>query len=331
MNLMVNNYCNLHCPYCFAQEEMHSKKAMNITIENYKIFLDFLKKNDMDSVRLIGGEPTLHPDLDKLIQEAIDYQCFSNIVIFTNLTFSHEIARMLVEKNKDIDILLLPNINDLDMLLPNQKEKIIANLDYLSQNLSHFDRISINLYIPDQDLKKWEEIICRYNLKSIRWTIVAPNHEIKKDFDFYNYFHQFQPLLLQMAEWRIKYGIEIDSDCANFPVCCLDGSAISYIYRTQNDMLNKTPYCLNIVGDVSPDLTVRECFVSTGKDRKKLTDFDNYDQLDTYYHMQREERYKGKMARKQCIDCPIYKIYGHSCCCYGYQVLEEREGSHDGK
>ena len=70
MNLMVNNYCNLHCPYCFAQEEMHSKKAMNITIENYEIFLDFLKKNDMDSVRLIGGEPTLHPDLDKLIQEA---------------------------------------------------------------------------------------------------------------------------------------------------------------------------------------------------------------------------------------------------------------------
>lgn len=51
MNLMVNNYCNLHCPYCFAQEEMHSKKVMNITIENYKIFLDFLKKNDMDSVR----------------------------------------------------------------------------------------------------------------------------------------------------------------------------------------------------------------------------------------------------------------------------------------
>ena len=70
MNLMVNNYCNLHCPYRFAQEEMHSKKVMNITIENYKIFLDFLKKNDMDSVRLIGGEPTLHPDLDKLIQEA---------------------------------------------------------------------------------------------------------------------------------------------------------------------------------------------------------------------------------------------------------------------
>ena len=40
MNLMVNNYCNLHCPYCFAQEEMHSKKAMNITIENLDKYLD---------------------------------------------------------------------------------------------------------------------------------------------------------------------------------------------------------------------------------------------------------------------------------------------------
>lgn len=40
MNLMINNYCNLKCSYCFAQEEMTSHKATNITMENFCLYLD---------------------------------------------------------------------------------------------------------------------------------------------------------------------------------------------------------------------------------------------------------------------------------------------------
>ena len=69
MNLLINNYCNLKCSYCFAQEEMHSKEAMNITMENFCKYLDFLKKSNITEVRFIGGEPTLHPELEKLIDK----------------------------------------------------------------------------------------------------------------------------------------------------------------------------------------------------------------------------------------------------------------------
>lgn len=71
MNIMINNYCNLHCPYCFAQQEMTQHVVNNITQENFKKFLDFLKANDIKEVRMIGGEPTLHPHLFDLIQTVL--------------------------------------------------------------------------------------------------------------------------------------------------------------------------------------------------------------------------------------------------------------------
>jgi len=323
MNLMVNNYCNLHCSYCFAQEEMNSKKAMNITMENFCKYLDFLKNNNFNDVRLIGGEPTLHPDLSKLIQKVIEYKCFNEILIFTNLTFNHEIAELLVKQNEKIKIILLPNINDLDLILPNQREKVLNNLEYLSQNLNTFGRISINIYSPNQDLKKWEDIICRYNIQSIRWSIVAPNYQIKEDFDFYNYFHQFQSLLIEMANWKLKYGVDLDSDCANFPFCCLDNWALAYIEKISKNFFGTLNTCENIVGDVAPDLTTRECFVSTDKNHVKLTDFENFFQFNAYYQDIRAERFKNKVARDECIKCPTYLAYGRSCCCFGYQVKEK--------
>ena len=321
MNLLINNYCNLKCSYCFAQEEMHSKEAMNITMENFCKYLDFLKKSNITEVRLIGGEPTLHPELEKLIDKVIEYNCFTDITIFTNLSFDRKIANLFVKNQEYIGINLLPNINDLDLLIPSIREKTLNNLAFLSQNLRGFDRISLNLFSPDQDLKKWEEIICKYNIKSIRWTVVAPNCEIKEDFDFYNYFHQFQPLLLEMADWHMKYGIYLDSDCSNFPLCCLDDWALSYIIKIQKNFFGNRSYCSNIVGDIAPDLTIRECFVSTGNEVKKLTDFENFMEFDAYYSYVRAERTKGKIARKECLNCPTYKTYNSSCCCIGYCVL----------
>ncbi len=323
MNLMITNYCNLHCPYCFAQEEMNSKAAQAVTMENFIKYLNFLRDNNEYEVRLIGGEPSLHPELEKLIDKVIEYNCFEQILIFTNLSFDHSVARLLVEKSKDIAIDLLPNINDLDLILPNLKAKTIDNLEYLSQNLPSFNRLSINIYSPNQELKKWEEIICRYNIRTIRWTIVAPNYEITEDFDFYNYFHQFQPLLIEMANWGLKYGVILNCDCANFPFCCLDDWALSYIEKIQKSFFGVFSTCEHIVGDIAPDLSTRECFVSTDKNQVKLTDFESFEQFNKYYQQVRSERFKNKIAREECLSCPTYLTYGRSCCCYGYHVKEK--------
>ena len=323
MNLLINNYCNLKCSYCFAQEEMHSKEAMNITMENFCKYLDFLKKNNDKHVRLIGGEPTLHPNLEGLLNKVIEYDYFDDILIFTNLTFSHDIAEMLINKNKFITIMLLPNINDLDLLFPNQRRNIINNLDFLSVALRGFNRISLNIYSPNQDLKKWEEIVCKYNISSIRWSIVVPNTKLSKDFDVKEYFHQFQDILLELISWTQKYGIKLDCDCSVFPLCALDDKVIVKILKIDTLFFERMT-CTDPVLDIAPNLDIRGCFGCSGMKQKNLTLFDSYDEIYEFFINDRKE-VSNNIARKECLGCDRYKTIGQSCTCLGYRNINIKE------
>ena len=324
MNLMINNYCNLHCSYCFAQEEMHSKKAMNITMENFITFLDFLKHGNEHEVRLIGGEPTLHPELDKLIDKVIEYNYFDRILIFSNFTFPPEVALMFIEKSKKIKIDFLPNINQFNLLIPKYKENILHNLDLITSNMKNVYNIGINLYDPNMDLSQWEEIVAKYNIKKIRWSIVLPNDVLPEDFDFYKFHHSFQKVLLELVSWRVKYGVDLSCDCNGVPPCCLDDNAITYIMKVDPTFLG----CINCEGpviDLAPNLEKRGCFVvgcNKKQDKKKyLTDFEYEYQIRDYYEDIRSEK-DGWPVRKECLSCPRFLMTGNSCSCLAYRKQE---------
>jgi molybdenum cofactor biosynthesis enzyme MoaA len=40
-----------------------------MSLENFHWLLDFIKKSNQHEVRLIGGEPTLHPKFIEILQE----------------------------------------------------------------------------------------------------------------------------------------------------------------------------------------------------------------------------------------------------------------------
>ena len=60
--------CNFRCPYCYATElVLNSAKLPTTSFEEVKHFLKE-KKDWIDGLVICGGEPTIHPDLPKLIQ-----------------------------------------------------------------------------------------------------------------------------------------------------------------------------------------------------------------------------------------------------------------------
>ena len=78
MNIMLNQVCNLACPYCFANEFVgRSEKSLKsdksqITEENFRIALDFAIKSRETRLGLIGGEPTLHPKFEEFVTMGIN-------------------------------------------------------------------------------------------------------------------------------------------------------------------------------------------------------------------------------------------------------------------
>src|SRR5689334_2712580 len=85
-NLEIASICNLNCPFCFAHkymvEAVRDHKDKFISIRDYQLHLDFLDRSNIDQVRLIGGEPTLHPEFPLLIQLAQERN--KKIAVFSN-------------------------------------------------------------------------------------------------------------------------------------------------------------------------------------------------------------------------------------------------------
>ena len=63
-NLMLTNYCNYRCSYCFGKDIMYPKTPrQTMTRECFDGIVEWVKKGPSDRIfHLMGGEPTLNPD-----------------------------------------------------------------------------------------------------------------------------------------------------------------------------------------------------------------------------------------------------------------------------
>ena len=61
---VLGNYCNYKCSYCVPSLNSGSNKYHDVNV-----VLDTLKKLPPCMVRFSGGEPTLHPDFERIILE----------------------------------------------------------------------------------------------------------------------------------------------------------------------------------------------------------------------------------------------------------------------
>lgn len=131
-NIIINNYCNQKCEYCFAEANMSNpllKRQMSVSL--YIIILKFLKINK-EEVRILWGEPLLHPDIHLFLQLAMKGE-FPTI-IFSNINIEskklHEIFDNITElKNLRINC----NINNSDFYSEREWDGIKNNIIYLRE------------------------------------------------------------------------------------------------------------------------------------------------------------------------------------------------------
>jgi len=93
--------CNLSCAHCYINKKQHG--ANTLDVETIKDWLNlFSKKAGQTNLILLGGEPTLHPDLPRAVKEA-NRLGFKSITIDTNGYLFHHILDKITPD--DIDFL----------------------------------------------------------------------------------------------------------------------------------------------------------------------------------------------------------------------------------
>ena len=72
-NVSITQRCNRGCSYCFAEEAMRSTPRADVymRMDEFEDVLNFLERSGVESVSLLGGEPTIHPQFAEMMDRAI--------------------------------------------------------------------------------------------------------------------------------------------------------------------------------------------------------------------------------------------------------------------
>jgi hypothetical protein len=110
-NLTISSVCNLDCPYCFTQDHREGLVAGNgfVDVATFETWLDFVERSQIDQVRLLGGEPTLHPQFPELVGMARARG--KRVMVFSN-GLMPENALACLEELAPSECAVLVNVNE---------------------------------------------------------------------------------------------------------------------------------------------------------------------------------------------------------------------------
>ena len=171
-NIMLTYRCNLHCSYCFANEFVN-KENTDITVRNFIKAVDFLTAAGKTSIGLIGGEPTLHPVFQLLMEMLINNPKVSKIVLYTNGLLMNQYIPQITHPK----VAVLVNCNSPAVIGERAFSAMRDNLDTLIWKYYKRDSIhlGINLFSDDLDYSYVLDMLQHYKLNSLRISVTVPD------------------------------------------------------------------------------------------------------------------------------------------------------------
>lgn len=311
-NIAITTYCNLHCPYCFADTMIQTEDIKNITIEQFEKTLNWVYKNkDIDKnileerIGLIGGEPTLHPKFKEILSIVEYYEKQYNIksILFTNAVYLEKFLPYLPS-----NMTLLININTPTAMTKEQWEKMNSTLDKLALwNWIQEPRVTIgcNLCMEIDDYSFLWNIVDKYKIKYVRVSVTAPTkEEYKKNKD--EYYLKMLPKFLNFVKEADSRNVILGRDCNYIPYCYYENEEeLKLIKKVLRVPPCSSPHCGPVI-DITPDFMASACFGAY-----KLIDcnlFDDYRQLQYYLlHKHIMPKFINNNSGK-CKDCEKHKL-----------------------
>ena len=259
-NIAITSQCNLNCSYCFAQEEYkagaNSVGHMPLTI--YEEALDFIMRSDIKQIRILGGEPTLHPDFIPYLELAL--KTGQPVRLFSNGLMPEKVMEFISEvPDEKINIIL--NITHLAEDSIELQSKLERTLNQLNQKIM----LGFNIFKKDMKLDLLFDIIRNYNLKKmIRLGLAHPCIGYNNRYLLPKNYFLIGQKIADFAREAQKQSVKINLDCGFVP-CMFNGEDLEAL---QLDTALGT-HCQPIP-DILPDGSIVPCYSLSGMDRKKM-------------------------------------------------------------
>lgn len=307
-NIVINNYCNTKCPYCYI-DNLKDWKVKTMSIEDYCTLLSWLADSQEDDIRISGGEPTLHPQFDNILKETDKY-C----------------------RNVGASCLLYTNGSNLKMYLPYCTDKISIVLNWV-EDLDQTEIIQIlaeqgffdggdailkcPLHIGQKRYKSFWDIISKYNIKQVTSCITVPYADYARyKYDKERYFTLMKPIFLQFCKDAINNNCEITMTCPQIPLC--------YFTTEEKEILNQacdvdsldTNICLPVV-DINADFQASICLIASTQ-MVDIRQFYSLADLERYLLFKHTLPCIEGNCSGRCTSCKEYELYQCQGGCLGF-------------
>lgn len=329
-NIMLTDVCNLHCPYCFANEFVN-KSDTEISEEAFFKAVDFiLGDGTHHSVGLIGGEPTTHSRFAQLLMGLIQDKRADAIILYTNGVLLDQFMELVTHKK----VHMLINCNAPEDIGQAHYDRMCANLDYLYRNKLVEDNMTlgINMYKPDFSYCYIIDLLTKYHQNHVRVSITVPNMEHTRNHNAHHYFQSMKERLLLFFKELLTNGIVPRFDCNKLPHCQLTPKELLPFQEFLNDaslrseIMKSNIYdsivkCTPVV-DIRQDLTAVRCFGLSEVTKQHISNFKSITELIHFYTRTIDAYAYNTVYSAQCVECKHRKTLECSGGCLAFKINE---------
>lgn len=297
-NLSITTLCNKRCAYCFASDTQIKSGKTSFDRKTFVRALNYLERSGLKQVRLLGGEPTLHPDFILFVNMAIDRGF--DIMLFTNGLMPENVLNYLTSiPGKRLSILL----NTIHPLENNTKG--IRSQKLVMEKLGPAIIAGVNIYNTEQELDYLLDYIIRYDLrKEIRMGLAHPVLSRKNVF-----LHpkEYKKTGYKIALFKLeakRFGVTLGFDCGFVPCMFPDE-----YFKLLIGELKKAGTCCHPIIDLLGDGTFIACYPLNNLLRIKINDKLVAKELTRDYEKALLP-YKEIGIYPYCTSCPLF---GNRC------------------
>ena len=308
-NILITNFCNQNCSFCFASTEMNNKLIKKeMSLDDFKKTLLKMKKNPkIKVVKLLGGEPTLHSKFKEIINLSLKY--FPYIQIFTNGIFSDDLANFLIAKTPNVAFTF--NVTTPSFLL---NPKIRSLVSSRIKKLAKKTKITLSLtFDMNSDMKLVFKAIGGETLSLVHQFRLGFANPIAGEKNFYRFSdfpkmgHQLINVVSTIRKNNPKSKISLN---CGFTRCMFNENQFKYI-KKEVEIPGFGCFGKESSFDLQTDMTAFHCFPLSTVDKidtrhKSFSSVNN--QL-----LKKRFSYWAKIRQQVCLKCPFYGFGEGKC------------------
>ena len=293
-NLMLTNWCNYHCPYCFGVDMMVPKKPRNaMSRETFNGIMEWMQRKPFDRViHLMGGEPTLNPDIEWFVNRLLEQNM--HITIFSNMATPQ--AVQLADKCSMLPVHWVANVNNPTKWNNAQRENISKALRAAGKHAS----ITFNIQ-PEEPNELWAlELIEEFGLNpNIKVGFVLPtltSSNMALTDSEYGIVAQRVVDLVKAGE---RLGVSVSYECG-VPYCVFTDEQLGFLWRHNSKPASGC--CSRL--DITPEGEVMYCLPLATAGLRHYSEFADYHECRKWFE-DRFKPYRMLGSKIECAECPL--------------------------